>query len=309
MNLVKYIFSLFFVCCSLLPLSLKAEVWTTENLPMVHLQDSLRFVCNPDGVMSPEAVQATDRILNNIKQKKGVETVVVVVKRIAGGDAYQFGMDLGRKYGVGDKEQRSGLIIVLSTEDRKYQFLTGNGLEGTLPDAICRRIQNQVMVPALKQGNWDAAIYQSVQAIEGYVMNDETLKRKFKDEEDDGWVMGIVVCFTMFIVFLILFRVTNGARKNCPKCHSKGTLTIVKTRRIRTGNKWYNETMWRCSKCGHTEIKISDEPPFNNNNRGGMFVPPIIMGGHRGGFGGGGGFSGGSFGGGSFGGGGSGGSF
>ena len=311
MNLPKCLLPLFFVLFSLLPASLKAEVWTPENLPMVHLQDSLRFVCNPDGVMSEEAVRATDYILNNIKQKKGVETVVVVVKRIKGGDAYQFGMDLGRKYGVGDKEQRSGLIIVLSTEDRKYQFLTGHGLEGTLPDAICRRIQNQVMVPALKKGNWDAAIYQSVQAIEGYVMNDETLKRKFKDEDDDGWVMGIVVCFTMFIFFLIVYRVNNGARKNCPKCHSKSTLTIVKTRRIRTGDKWYNETMWRCSKCGHVEIKISDEPPFNNH--GGTFVPPIIVGGRRSSFGGGsgfgGGFSGGSFGGGSFGGGGSGGSF
>lgn len=306
MNLFKRLTLIFFVLLCLLPASLKAEVWTVDNLPMVHLQDSLRFVCNPDGIMSPAAVNATDKILADLKLKKGVETVVVVVKRIEGGDPYQFGMQLGRKYGVGNKMQRSGLIIILSTEDRKYQFLTGNGLEGTLPDAICRRIQNRVMVPALKQGDWDAAIYQSVKAIEGYVLNDATLKRHFEKKGNDDWVMGIVVFIAMLTIFLIFYKVSNPAHKNCPKCKSKGTLTIVKTRRIRTGNQWYNETMWRCSHCGHTVIKVSDEPPFNN---GGGFIPPIIIGGHRGGFGGGDGFSGGSFGGGSFGGGGSGGDF
>lgn len=289
---------------------LKAEVWTPDNLPMVHLQDSTRFVCNPDGVMSDEAVRSTDRILARLKQEKGVETVVVAVRRIDGGDAYRFGMDLGRKYGIGDKEQNSGLIIVLSTEDRVYQFLTGQGLEGTLPDAICRRIQNRVMVPALKKGDWDGAIYESVKAIEGYVMGDETLQRKYRKTEDDGAVLGLVICFSLFILFLLIFRIRNKARRNCPRCKGKGSLMLVKTRRSRVGNQWRTQNIWRCSHCGHTEIDDTDEPTHFGS--GGMFVPPIIMGGHTSRWGGGswgGGFGGGSFGGGSFGGGGSGGRF
>ena len=91
-------------------------------------------VCNPDGVLSADATQRTNLLLKALEKDKGIQTVVVVVKQLEGDDPYQFGMDLARKYGIGNK-QRTGLIVILATEDRSYQILTGNGLEGTLPDA------------------------------------------------------------------------------------------------------------------------------------------------------------------------------
>lgn len=293
----------------LFPLSAATTYWTPEDLPMVHLQDSTRFVCNPDGILRPETVQATDLILGRLKLKKGVESVVVVVKRIKGDDPYEFGMALGRKYGVGSKEQQSGLIIVCCTEDRSFQILTGRGLEGTLPDAICRRMQNLVFFPAFKEGNWDKGIYEGVKAIEGYVMGDPTLKRKFEKRRNKNDSMGGFAIFVVGIVaFLIFFRIGNKTHRRCPICKKPDALVIKDTRRVRIGQQWVTRTTWVCRHCGHTEHEDSDDSPFNG---GGMFIPPIIGGGHRGGWGGGfgGGFGGGSFGGGSFGGGGSGGRF
>lgn len=68
--------------------------WTPETLPMVHLQDSTRYVCNPDGVLSVEAQHEVDALLLALEQTKGVETVVVVVKSIEDDDPYEFGMQL-----------------------------------------------------------------------------------------------------------------------------------------------------------------------------------------------------------------------
>ena len=132
-----------------------ARKWTPEDVPMVHLQDARRYVCNPENVLSQAAVDSTDHMLIRLQRDKGVQTVVVVVKQIEGDDPYQFGMAIGKKYGVGSGKQRTGLIVVLATEDRSFQILTGNGLEGTLPDAICRRVQNRITMPALKEGKWD----------------------------------------------------------------------------------------------------------------------------------------------------------
>lgn len=38
-------------------------VWTVDNLPMVHLQDARRYVCDPDGLLSVAARDSADRML------------------------------------------------------------------------------------------------------------------------------------------------------------------------------------------------------------------------------------------------------
>lgn len=278
----------------LLSLLSKAESWTPETLPMVHLQDARRYVCNPDGVLSQAATDSTDRILYALERDKGVQTVVVVVKRIEGADAYQFGMDLGRKYGVGSKTQRTGLILILSTEDRLYQILTGNGLEGTLPDAICRRIENRVMVPLLKEEKWDSAIVCTIKSIDGYVRGDESLKAEAADDEDDvAATSGMVIAILFVIIFFIAVS-RSIHRLKCPHC-KKTYMRVARRQRVKVGGlrAWQQRITYRCPRCGHEEVRYEDDSGFN----GGIFVPPVYMGG-TGGIGSGGGFSAGSFGGG-----------
>ena len=303
MNKIKSITLLLVTLLCLFPCNVKAEVWTPETLPMVHLQDSTRFVCNPDGVMSEEAVAKTDQILRSLKRTKGVETVVAVVKKIENGDPYQFGMDLSRKYGIGDKEQRTGLIIILSTEDRAYQFLTGNGLEGTLPDGLCYNIQQEVMVPALKDGDWDKAIYESVVAVNGIIMGDESITRRF--EETSGSNSDLLWGVIVLVGVLGISLYSNKKKKQCPKCKANNALVMVNSRRVRIGSSRYTKTTWKCKKCGHIVERNEEDSTNDSNSTGGGFT--IFGGGgshHSGG-----GFGGGSFGGGSFGGGGSGGRF
>ena len=282
--------------------------WTPETLPMVHLQDSTRYVCNPDGVLSVEAQREVDALLLALEQTKGVETVVVVVKSIEDDDPYEFGMQLSRKYGIGSKEQNSGLIVILCTEDRSYQILTGRGLEGTLPDAICRRVQDQVMVPLLKEELWDSAITETMKTLDGIIRQDPELMRTFAEEDVDPLVLVAIIAFMLLFVYSIYKAVELANTRICPKCQQK-TLVKTKTSLVRVKSSYYARTQWRCKKCGHEEQR---DEPTNNPNAGGMRgVPPIIFpfGGSRGGGFGGGGFGGGSFGGGSFGGGGSGGRF
>lgn len=285
-----------------------AKVWTPENLPMVHLQDERRYVCNPDGVLPQTVVDSTDALLYALERDKGVETVVVVVERIEGGDAYEFAMQLGRKYGVGDKKKSTGLIVVLATKDRKYQFLTGRGLEGTLPDAICRRVQNNVMVPALKKGEWGTAIYQSVKALDAYARGDESLTKGEAAEDEDLWIVGLALALTICVVIFIVYSAAHRTYKKCPQC-DKRKWNAVRKKRYKKKQKYYICTTWRCQHCGHEEDEEEEDAGTSGGarSRGGAVVPPIIFGGYGGR--GGGGFGGGSFGGGSFGGGGSGGSF
>lgn len=284
----------------------KAGEWTPDNLPMVHLQDSTRYVCNPDGVLTDSTCRKMDTILRSLKNKKGIESVVVAVKQIKGGDPYEFAMGLGNKYGVGDKQQSTGLIVVLSTGDRAYQILTGRGLEGTLPDVMCYNIQQQYMVPYLKQGKWDEAMLNGIKAIGAEILQDPTLKPGPTNKGDKGsaWLQILIIAG---IVAGFIGLATFMSHKKCPKCH-KRKLTLVSRKKLKAERDCtYFIATYKCQNCGFQFIR-EDKENHNSGPGAGMLAGGIIAGSLLRGRGGG-GFGGGSFGGGSFGGGGAGGRF
>ena len=290
-----------------------AAVYTPDNLPIPYLNNKENYVSNPDGILSAEAVDSLNLWLGQMEQKHGVQTVLAVVERIEGGDAYEFCMALGRKYGIGSKEQNTGLIILLSTGDRVYYILTGRGLEGTLPDAICKRIENRQMLPALREGDWDEAMLNTVRAITRYVDGDPSIvgSSDFDDGSDTIALYVFLLCMAVGIG-LIAFAAWLEERKKryCPSCHQykmkriSSRTTTNKSLGIRTHHDTY-----RCSHCFFTKERHWDE---NINSGMGAAAAGGALGGSI--FRGGGssfrgGSFGGSFGGGSFGGGGAGGRF
>ena len=58
------------------------EIYTTGNIPKVHLQDKTRYVCNPAGILSAPACDEIDRMLYALEQQTGIETVVAVIPSI-----------------------------------------------------------------------------------------------------------------------------------------------------------------------------------------------------------------------------------
>lgn len=310
---MKILLRLFVSALCLFSAAANAKVWNAADFPMVHLQDSRRYVCDPEAFLSAGVRDSVDILLRNLELRRGVQTVVAVADSVENADCYGFGMALAQKNGVGDKKQNTGLVIVLSPGDRCYYILTGHGLEGALPDAICKRIENRYMVPYLKQGDWDRALLDGVSAICAHLQNDETLlPGRNASRLDDGNAPWVALVITLFIVLLAYILYVSKKRNSdlCPKC-KKHTLRPTGETLRRTGDGKEFE-IYRCTNCGHTEPREKHDDR-NGTNRGmGAFLPPFIWfgGGHRGGgsFGGG-GFSGGSFGGGSFGGGGAGGRF
>ena len=293
----------------MLALSLPAVAqWTVDKLPMVHLQDARRYVCNPDGVLSQEAVQAIDARLMALEKQTGVQTVVVVVKSLDPDDPFEFGIDLSKKYGIGLKGKDTGLIVILATEDRSYQILTGEGLEGTLPDALVNRIQDQVMVPKLKDGEWDAAMVSTIEALDGVIRQDAELIEQYELEEEEmtwGEILLIIVILAGIIAFLwyICWRSSK-----CPKCgqHSYG---YVGEKRVVLDGKRKIVKTYRCKKCGYEHNETEDDPDSGGGGGGALATSMLLWGVGRALGGGGRSGGGGSFGGGSFGGGGSGGRF
>lgn len=286
-----------FVC-----LFAQAKEYTVKEIPMVHLQDRTRYVSNPDGILSPSSVAIMDSILYALEQKTGIQTLVVAVTGIEGGDCFDFAYRLGKEMGVGQKERDNGLVILLSTDERCIQFATGYGLEGALPDAICKRIQSQYMVEHFGKDDWDAGMVAGIRAVNGYL--DGSMENIGGEEEDDTAILYLLAFIFGCVIFSCLIVAIFG--NQCPKCKKRHALQRVSSHEIsRKHGVITSEVTYLCKYCGHRHVtkEQSSDPNFRGPRSGSG--PTVFMGG--GGFGrGGGGFSGGSFGGGSFGGGGAG---
>ena len=291
---MKRLFSISLFLCLLL-LSVQAQkAYTPDNIPKVHLQDKMRYACNPDAILSQAACDSIDRMLYALEQQTGIETVVAVVTSIGSDDCFDFAHRLLNEWGVGKKGKNNGLVILLVTDQRCIQFYTGHGLEGDLPDAICKRIQTRDMIPYLKDGNWDAGMVAGVRAVcerlDGSMVNDE-------EEEEDLSPLGVLALIMGFLTIAIVIGwIAARAASKCPNCgEHKLQRTRSKVVSRHNGVKTEDVT-YTCRNCGHSVVRRKQS--YDENYHGGGGGGPIIFG-SGGGFGGsGGGFSGGSFGGG-----------
>lgn len=272
----------------------EAKVYRVEDVPMVHLADRTRYVSNPDGILSSASMATIDSLLFVLEEKTGIQVLVAVLGDIEGGDCFDFAYRLGKENGVGQKERDNGLVVLLSTGERCVQFATGYGLEGVMPDAICKRIQQQYMVEHFANDDWDAGMVAGMRTVCGVL--DGTMEPPADDEEERlVMILAIVgvLCFLLLIAFIVWYF------HRCPKC-GKHNIQRTGSQTIREANgATVLETTYVCKNCGHTFKQRSNTL---NTNGGGSHGGTIIGGG---GFGRG-GFGGGSFGGGNFGGGGAG---
>ena len=153
-----------FIFCSLASFASAVE-YTVESVPNPITANAREFVSNPDGILKTETVQKMNEMIYALKTETSAEVAVVAVNSIGQADYLSFANQLFRAWKIGDEKQDNGLLILFVLDQRKIKFETGYGLEGVLPDAICKRIQYQSMTPEFKNGNYDAGMLAGLDRI------------------------------------------------------------------------------------------------------------------------------------------------
>lgn len=177
------------------------------------------YVSNPDGVISENTVADIDTVLTDLEKKTTAEIAVVVLKSIGDETIEDYAQELFTLWGIGKKQNDNGLLILVAQEQRQVRFHTGYGLEGVLPDARCKAIQRDYMVPSFKEGDYDYAILQGVKAVANLLENPDNAEEIFATTQKPdlisdytGWL--ILVGITLGPVFLIVWAVKRRRFSN-----------------------------------------------------------------------------------------------
>ena len=142
-----------------------AARYSVESVPDPK-QSGGGYVSNPDGVLSTATVAQINQELAAIEHATGAQVAVVAIDDIEGGDIFSFSHRLFSRWGIGHAQRDDGLLILLVKDRRTVRFHTGYGLEGVLPDVVCKRIQEDDMLPAFRTGDYDAGMFAGVRRVD-----------------------------------------------------------------------------------------------------------------------------------------------
>jgi uncharacterized protein len=78
------------------------------------------------------------------------------------------------KWKVGQKGRNNGVVLFVFMDDHKLRIATGLGMETLLPDQECKRIIDEVIVPAFRKHDFDGGLTSGVEAIINSILSKQT---------------------------------------------------------------------------------------------------------------------------------------
>ena len=123
------------------------------------------YVQDYAGVLSAPARSYLQNLGRQLEQKTTAQLVVVTVKSLKGAPLEDYSLKLLRDWGIGQKEKNNGVLLLVSTGDRKSRVEVGYGLEGALTDSLTGQIQDQYMIPYFRKGTYEPGIAYGYEAL------------------------------------------------------------------------------------------------------------------------------------------------
>lgn len=202
--IIKYLF----ILLALLAPNLRAQS-TVDNIPDPK-HTGTGYVSNPDQILDEATVAAINSELSELEQNTTVQVAVVAVQSIGNEDIFTFAQNLFTHWGIGSSTNDNGLLVLLVEDTHTIRFHTGYGLEGTLPDVVCKRIQRDAMLPEFKKGDYNAGILAGIKEVIKVLTNPayaEELKAVKTGITSD--YVGTLIFFAVFVfpVLLVIFVV------------------------------------------------------------------------------------------------------
>ena len=170
-----------------------------------------RLVNDYAGFLNRNEAEQLEQKLVNFDRETSTQIAIVILNDLGGDDIADYAVQLGRKWGIGQKGKNNGILMLIKPKtatSRGQVFIApGYGLEGVVPDAICKRIVDREIIPSFKTGNYYEGINKGITTLmaltKGEFTADEYAKRTSKS---NSGIVGYIVLLFIIILFSIIGR-------------------------------------------------------------------------------------------------------
>jgi uncharacterized protein len=122
-------------------------------------------VVDQAGILDRATIDAITNQLAGYESATGNQVVVVTLSELKGYPIEDWGLALGRGWGIGQNGKNNGALLIVAPNDHDVRIEVGYGLEGDLPDATANTIIQQEIIPQFKRGDLKGGVQAGVTAI------------------------------------------------------------------------------------------------------------------------------------------------
>lgn len=175
-----------------------------------------RWVTDKAGFLSAATVDELDSRLETFERTTGRQIIVYIDKTTGGTPLEEWASKAFQAWKVGRKGLDDGLAVFIMAEDRKVRVEVGYGLEELVPDITAGRVINDIMVPAIRNGDNDAAVTGAVNAFLRAIAGEREAGAEAGSGEaqspsraKSGFSKGQKVLSVIGVVFFLILFITN----------------------------------------------------------------------------------------------------
>jgi uncharacterized protein len=116
-------------------------------------------------VLKPETKAALEAKLQALEEKTTRQLVVVTLPDLQGYAIEDYGYQLLRHWGIGQKATNNGALFIVAPAEHKVRIEVGYGLEGVLTDALSSVILQRAVLPKFRAGDVEGGVVAGTDAI------------------------------------------------------------------------------------------------------------------------------------------------
>ncbi len=160
-------------------------------------------------LLTPADKAAIESDLKALEDKSSDQLVVYTTNSLQGYPVEDYGYQLGRAWGIGQKGTNNGVILIVAPNERKVRIEVGRGLEPQLTDALSKLIVENAILPRFKRGEFSSGIKAGVQDIRDVMLGDaEAVKeraaaRPAKRNAPDNEELITLIIFVGIFLFVL----------------------------------------------------------------------------------------------------------
>jgi uncharacterized protein len=170
-------------------------------------------------VVDAGTAQQLNGELDNFERSTGNQLLVAVYPKMQSDSSIDdYTVRVARAWKVGQKGTNNGVVLFVFIADHKMFIQVGYGLEGALPDALCKQITEYEIKPRFKAGDYAGGLIAGVNAIIAATRHEykgtgttvyEQKHKTFNINSDNI----SAICIILFVTFVIALNIARASSR------------------------------------------------------------------------------------------------
>ncbi len=171
-----------------------------------------RLVNDFANLLSLDEQQRLESDLTHYFDSTSTQITIVTLADLGDYEIVDWAVEIGKKWGVGMKQKNNGVVIIVGLAPHKKTFIaTGYGVEGFLPDIICKRIVDQYINPKFKEGQFYGGLNAGFQGIRAAAKGE--FVNEHADEGSNDYTFWLILALMLAVLIFIVWS-QNAQRGN-----------------------------------------------------------------------------------------------